>query len=404
MSVERWPWALPGGATVALSVAKNQLNIDLGKRAIEGSLSASADVSQGTSPLGHAEISLGFGGRSIAMRKLTGDFLGGKFDGNADINLDRPLQGNAQIRWSQLDSAKLVALSRGLEGLSGKYSGTITLSPAIAPRPLGPMRIDVNVATQDARYKTVQIGNDAIAPIHAVLFADTDRVVLDHGQIDVAGGRVRLWARVARNFTSQQLSVDYDNLELDPIARMNNPAGKPIPGLLWGNLVLIGSGANNGNLQGSGTIYLTQSDLGNFGPIAFLYDTMHVGRGSAPNGSGSVQVSYEQNILKIDNFSYFNRGIDVHGLATVGPLESANLSMTPVSGQIAGTARPLKGSRILMLADFDQAFGALQSGLTSVNISGTVGNMATTQVLADQLGATLKQLLVGEAKENSAEQ
>ena len=141
----------------------------------------------------------------------------------------------------------------------------------------------------------------------------------------------------------------------------------------------------------------------NFGPLAKLYDIMHAGGGASnrPNGSGSVDLAFEQNILRVTGFRFFNRGIDARGLFRVGPLNYENLDKTSIGGQVVGTARLLKGSRLVFLSDFDSLYAALAGQLTTVNVSGSVENPKYTQATLADIGNAMKQLLVGDVEQNA---
>jgi len=131
---------------------------------------------------------------------------------------------------------------------------------------------------------------------------------------------------------------------------------------------------------------------------------MHIGMaGSKPSGYGNVDVTFEQNVLHVNSFRYFNRGVDARGVADIGPINYDNLGATPIGGQIVGTARPLKGSNVKLLADFDAYFSALQSGLTAINVFNTIGGMKYQNTAIADIGIALREILVGDSRQHADE-
>jgi hypothetical protein len=399
MRLTRWPFGTPGGAMLSMS-ADSKLDFDLGHLGATGPLGATVDVQLQNSPLAHVQLLSNLHQRVVSIQKINGNVLTGTFDGTADFDLDRPLEAQGQLRWYDVDAATFTSIWPALDGLGGKYSGTITIAPARDPRPIEPVRIDMNVSVEGGHYRTVEIGDHKLVAIHAVAYANTDRAVLDHSDIDMAGGMVHVWARLGHNLASQSALIDLDNLQLDQLMHIDPSQKKPVPGIVNGQLGLVGSAANLSRLLGKGHLDLTQSDLGNVGPVAALYNLMHIGSSSKPNGSGSLDLSFEQSTVRIDNFRYYNRGVDARGIMTVGP-SIWDLPNALLGGQMAGTLQPLKGSRLPLLADADEIFGALQGNLSTLTISGTVSHPSYVPSSVQELTSSLRELIVGDAKASS---
>ena len=72
------------------------------------------------------------------------------------------------------------------------------------------------------------------------------------------------------------------------------------------------------SLYGDGTVKLRNSNLANFGPIAGLYDIMHVGGDKrGPTGYGDVAFRIEGDAMNVTRMHYFNRGVEVRAQARV---------------------------------------------------------------------------------------
>ena len=147
-----------------------------------------------------------------------------------------------------------------------------------------------------------------------------------------------------------------------------------------------------------GTVAIANADLGNFGPVSFLYNAMHIGGNvRKPTGHGTVALHMEQGQLHISNLYYFNRGIEVRGVITASDMW--RLPDNPIEGSVAGTARPLKNIKLPLFAEADAILSALQGELTSVGFKGTIKEPTKggiRQLKLAELGGELRGILLGE--------
>jgi hypothetical protein len=109
-----------------------------------------------------------------------------------------------------------------------------------------------------------------------------------------------------------------------------------------------------------------------------------------------ADLTLEQSVLKVTNFRFFNRGIDARGLFSIGP-SVWDLHEAQAGGQVTGALRPLKNSRISFLAELDELSSSLQGALTTINISGTVGQPKYNLAAFSQLSGALKELIRGDS-------
>jgi hypothetical protein len=145
-----------------------------------------------------------------------------------------------------------------------------------------------------------------------------------------------------------------------------------------------------------GNVAIAESNLANFGPIAFLYNAMHLGGNvRTPTGHGTISFHMEQGNLHVSNLYYFNKGIEVRGVAEIA--QSWKFPDCPINGSITGTARPLKSIKLPLFAEADAILSAVQGTLTSVMFGGTVRNPGNYQLVSlAQLGGELRGILLGE--------
>jgi hypothetical protein len=416
VAVDHWPYPLGtalGGTTEAVASANVGMDIDLASKGAEGTASADLDVllhptlagKSVTQTLFHSQLAAGVHGQTLDLTDLSGRVLNGTFRGSAEADVGKPLEAVGRIEWRDVDAGALgpVTGNPALTDLGGLFSGTVTVAPSRDPRPLEPVRIDVNVTAKGGHFRSVRLGDTTrLLMTHAVAYANIDRAVLDHSDMYMAGGIVHVWGRVGRNLASQTVIVDYNDLSIDQLSHLA-PAQAigPVPGTLSGSLRVIRSGSSLEALTGGGHANILDADLVNLKAIRPLYDILQVsGGGLQPVGTGGVDFDLQAGTARVNSFRFYNRGIDAHGLLTVGPIDLTDVMSTRIGGQVVGTASLFKNSRLPFLSDFDSTFSALQSNLTTINIKGTLDSPSVAAATADEIGSQLQQLITGDA-ENS---
>lgn len=405
-------------------------------------------------PEGEVRILAAMNERVLDLRELRGDLLGGTVSGDGVTDLDAPLQSRLNLAWNELQSDRFVRLYPQLKGFGGTFSGSARLEPATIARPLEPLALDAVLQSHAAHWRSVRIGN---AQLHA--YVGPRRFIADDLRptvLDLSGGTVTMWFSASRHLdtaptpTGQEvptgvtisnlLNVTLTNLDMDPFVQSFVPNHRPGLGRLSGKIYTLSapktrqlaeiasqatyvpptSGPSTQPISPQqedmlkrllrsttveGALSLDKSDLGNFGPIAFLYNAMHLGGGvRAPTGRGTVALRMEQGTLHIPNLYYFNRGIEVRGVMTA--TEMWNVPDNPLYGSAVGTARPLKSIKIPLFAEADAIISSLQGQLTSVEFKGTVRNPTRDyirQLGLTQLGGELRAILLGDVGNTSGQ-
>ena len=418
VAVDRWPYPLGtalGGTTEAVASSKVDLDVDLAGKGADGSASATLDVLLHPTLAGrsipqtlfHSQLAATLRGQAVDLTDLSGRVLNGTFKGAAQVDVGKPLEAAGRIEWRDVDAGALgpITGNPALSDLGGIFSGAVTIAPSRDPRSLEPVRIDVNVTAKNAHFRSVQLGDPyRLLMTHAVAYANIDRAVLDHSDVYLGGGIVHLWGRVGRGLASQTVIVDYNDLSLDQLAHLA-PAqvDGPVPGTVAGSLRVIRSGSSLNALTGGGHADLADADLIHLKAIGKLYSVLNADLGGLqPVGIGGVDFNLEAGTARINSFRFYNRGIDAHGLLAVGPVNSDDVMATRLGGQVVGTERLFKGTRLPFFGDFDQISSALQSNLSTINISGTLDKPVIGIATADEIGSALQQLVVGDAQKSSA--
>jgi hypothetical protein len=343
-----------------------------------------------------------------------------------------PLQVDVDVRTSQ---GALYANAVELGG--ARFRGYINLDPR-----WGLIRAVLEDEKQPA-FPSIAQPNPAPCPMNRPATPDVNT-------LHVAGGILKVWGRVVRNeetsagfvegstSLSTHLRLAGRCLDLNQFFHIGNPAAAPVPGFVGFDTVLYGTtsvalgsrppkATDSGRgqvpviaavgspatktgpttapaplvqrivlgLTGSGSARMEQANLANFGPIAALYNAMHLGpEMDNPTGRGSVDFRIENNRMNITRFYYFNRGIEARGVGTVYDLKDIPNSRLDVP--LAGTARPFKNVKLPLMADLDQLLQVIQLNATSVVARGTLRKPDVQIVPFGGLGREMRELLVGD--------
>jgi hypothetical protein len=337
------------------------------------------------------------------------------------IALEKPLEARVSLQWDKVQAARLVELMPALAGLEGTYAGKLRIQPSVDPRALGPLAIEFNLGAADGRYKAIQVG-----PMRVLGYADLTRFVLNDpadlpSTLQVADGLLTLWGRVSyhdlqetKGTLSSQLLVRFSELNLDQIIHAANPESDPYPGLLDGELTVIGATRANRlrplpagvpkpefaeklatALSVSGDVRLSNAKLGRMPVIADLYTIMKLGQNVQENdGRGDVQVRMENGALQLNNLHYFNMGTEVRAIITMPQVW--NLPDSPIEGTAVGTPRTLGNIRLPFFAEADEVLASILANLTTVGVSGTVRDPKVVPVALSDVGKGMRNLLLGD--------
>ncbi|MDB5325069.1 MAG: hypothetical protein JWM57_638 [Phycisphaerales bacterium] len=407
VNLKDWLTQLPMEEFSVLTGGKIDLpQVEIGAQSANGSVDVVNQFFAHDKPIGNIRVRASASGRHVKLERLGGELLGGQVEGQGSINFDDLSQGKmiASIDGMSLD--RLAQIDPRLTGVQGGLSLSLHSHASDVPHPLGPVQADLVIDSDRATYKGIEIGDSRVR-----VFADRSRVAMaddpkDPNVIAIAGGTVRLWGRVGQVSavsgdgvarTSAFVSAHLDQLDTEQLNKMIDPDGRPVPGRLSGDITAFGNAADVKRLSGQGHLKLTDSDLGNIGLFAVLYNAMHLGLvPSTPTGYGDVNFRLTMGKLEVTGLNYFNRGVYAKGAVTLGNV--LNLKNSPVSGYVLGTFRPLKDLKLPFFGTIDSILDALQSSATTLRIEGTMKAIQATPVSLKAVSGSLKNILVGEAQ------
>jgi hypothetical protein len=386
------------GSSVVFSTT-GKLDLNLAAPSATGHLDVDATTTWQSQPLAQIQAALDLQDRTANATSIQIKTLNGIATGTATYDLDKPYSTLVNLNWKNFDLASLKPLSANLAKLSGKTDGTLQIHPATTPRPLGPLTINVQAHSDGIHFTKFAIGD-----LQAFAFLGPDRFVLDDSplrlsQIAVAGGTVRFWGRVARHtddIYQSLVQLQLQNLDLDTVL----PAGSKVakaPGLLSGEVTLLGGLTNSGLAMGQGVLTLDQSDLAGTGPIAFVYNLMHVGHDAKkPTGTGRIEFNIQNENAYITAMRYFDKGTEVRLSGEIANLPA--LPHSPLSLIAVGSVRPLASIHIPGIGDFDEVIGAVQHDAITVSVNGTLDQPVSKAIPFHDITQTMKDLLFGDTK------
>jgi hypothetical protein len=460
-TVSNWPIDIPGaaaGLTASVSIPHAAIDLpnpsspDLAQRKLHVTapqINLSASTTLRGDQLGNIVAYAGVDGQKVDVRAVHMKLLGGRLDGQAYADPDRPLNATAEFTWEKIDFKKLALIFPQLNQMSGEMTGSVRLAPATVPRPREPLALVITNQFRAGAWRTLPIQDFRIAAYVGPNQQSPGagwRVVLEDSNIDPSfihadKGTIALWGRFGThaNGSSSQAQLTLQDIDLNTAIHAIDPESAAMPGKLSGTIMLIRVPAPPQNLPGmafarmfpgqpsnpfgdstppprdqstlrlliepvyaEGALTLSRTNLLNFGPFAFLYNAANLFHNDRTAlGDGNVEFHLERGKLSIEHLRYFNRGTEIRAVATIGQIW--NIPNSPISGTGFVTGRPLKDLKLPFLSDFDSVFVAIQSSLalTGARIDGTLKNHR----LIGPIGVTdmtdeMRRFLVGDVKKD----
>jgi hypothetical protein len=339
--------------------------------------------------------------KQVEVTKLTLDTLDGTFDATASFNLADWNASRIDARFDELTPARLSWSNPIAAEVLGRVSGTFAVRPSTMKRALGPLEISLKVQPDGMSFRKVSIGDLEVLAYADAKSADEFRVVTDHASLHVAGGTVEPFARLSsepQRGLAQLVTARFTNLDLGQIAKAVDDDGKDLVGKVGGRVQLYGQTTRLATLAGDATIEITESDLVNFGPIAALYNVLSVGTaGSKPIGAGTISLRFGEDVLTIEDATYFNRGVYANGFGPIRHI-SKGVDAEVDHVMVVGSVQPLRAVKLPFFGDINDTLAALQSSLTAIEVTGTAKEPKMQQVSIGAIGDTFQKILLGKAR------
>jgi hypothetical protein len=155
-------------------------------------------------------------------------------------------------------------------------------------------------------------------------------------------------------------------------------------------------------MQGEGTFRIRKSNLVNVGWIKALYNSLRIGQDpTQPTGSGEVRFRIEKSALYLTAFRYFSNGVEARAVGEITDLHKvrdAKLKLTAY-----GSIRTLKDVQIpivrSVIPDLEAVLSAIQQNGLTIDVGGTLYKYNYRIIPFEELGKSLRELLVGDYRE-----
>jgi len=388
MEARQWPLDLPDHGMTFVTNSKGNATLDLLRRTAKGKGYITAVIELNNKNFGDVSAEIAVEERTIDINEIKIEALGGSVGAAARIPLDDWLTSSADVKWHNLDIGSLADLRAELKGLSGRSSGILTIARADGKQSLEPLGIEIRASISEGNFRNAQLGGFQISG-----YLGKERLLIDRSELEIMNGVLKSRGSIKRHSKGllSYVHTDFSHLELDQLIGLFQPHQKPTPGRLTGEGMLIVFSDLHG-LTGEADVRLSESDLASTVIVKTLYDALNVGLGQTqPMGQGQIRIRFEGSTVRIPSFTYFNRGIEIRGMGTVQDITQGKIS--PVNGYVIGSVRPLKDTRLPGMEALDRLMASLQTGVSSLEVKGTLGKPETVVVPFNQISNTLRALL-----------
>ncbi|MEX2671683.1 MAG: hypothetical protein WD294_06185 [Phycisphaeraceae bacterium] len=396
LTVNEWPVNLDEARLATRVNGDVALEIDIVEAGVTGQVDIDTDVVWRDRPVGTVAVAGGLTNQTLTLDRIRADVLDGEIRGSATVRLDDLYASEADIAWENVDLAEAEQWLVWEDELRGRVAGRLQVMPARLARAPEPLQIELTIdPDENTGYRETLLG-----PTAATLFAGPERYLIHDSSIALADGHLEIWAqavpREGRLFAHSR--VDMRRLDMARLYRTIDPESPPIVGRLSGNVSAFGFTDDPATLAGDGLIRLTQSDLAQTRIIGAVYSAMSLSFGdSESSGAGRVRLRADSGSVRIEEFQYFNRGVDVLGSATIADVSLGGDS--PIDGALIGTLRPLRGVDLPFADDIDRMLRTVQAVAGSIRIEGTVREPNPRQATLDDVQSTLSRLLGPQQRE-----
>ena len=367
LDAKSWPALAQDSPVDCLIGAKGHFDLDLADASALGHLDLSADASWKSHPIAQLQTTIEADRRQFQARNIQIKSLGGSAIGDANVDIDHLYQTRIGLYWKDINLADLNAFSPDLASTSGKIAGSLEVQPATTPRPLEPLAINLHAISQGARIGAIKIGDLRLAA-----YLGSRRLVLDDSpshpsDLAIAGGSIHFWGRISKHkgdIYQSLLQMNLNHLDLDAVM----PAGAKTnrtPGILGGQITIVGNPRQPNFAFGQGRLTIEKSDLAGTGPIAVLYNLMHIlHNANKPTGEGEIDFTIQNKNADISAMRYYDKGSEIRIIGQIADLLHLPHSRINLIG--VGSARPLSSIDIPGVSDIDKALGAIQHDAVSV--------------------------------------
>ncbi len=322
--------------------------------------------------------------------KFGGKLLEGEIQGDGKINLAKPLESIAAIKWEGVDIGQLKKIFSQAELPSGLVSGNIKIEPSAGSNPLEPVMVELNITAKEGIFEDFQFEQASFKGV-----AGMQRLLITESEVLCLGGSFNPMARLSRQDERFVLYInsDFSDIDANQLIQAIGVEANPISGRLSGKGFIVTS-PDFDTISGKVDLTMDEMNLAENDIIAALYGVVRPNTAASEfPGSGSARIGFDGTKINIDDFYYFNRGFEVYGNGRIADTSLGGQS--PVSGIVFATIRPFKDVSLPGAKAVDKTMLMLQKDLASVRICGTIDATEIRVAALSEIQSAIKAITTG---------
>ncbi|UCG55716.1 MAG: hypothetical protein JSU70_12695 [Phycisphaerales bacterium] len=390
LDTRQWPTEVRGGDLMFLADSQAAIKLNVLDKNTTGEGQLSGKLLFKDKEIGTTSLQMRASKRTIEIRELGANILGGECTGSGMLRLDNWPLSRADATLQNMELARLADVWPGFADLVGNLSASVSAGAAEDLRAPEPLSLQVKGRATGGGFRNAKLDT-----LDIVAHAGKDRVVVDGFTIEMMEGKLSGRTTFSRRSDGVHtyLDVGLDRLSLNQLVHVFNPKAKPVAGRITGKGMLTMSPGFR-PITGEVSLELIESDLINNTVIAALHGALSRKPGEPQaSGRGRLELQAEGKKLWIRAFTYSNRGVEVWGSGAIMDLSLGEAS--PIEGYAVASTRPLRDVRLPGVRQLDRLMASLQRGAVSVKIRGTLAQPEVTVVPFPEVGTTFRRLLWG---------
>lgn len=326
----------------------------------------------------------------VQVNSLSGQLLGGAVSANAVIDKEDWKKTRIHASWDAINLHDLGTWGPAVRTFAGIVSGRVDIAPAEEKRPLEPLAVTGRIDFKDGLVNRLNLQSlqlsGAVGPT---------RLLLTNVQVPLLNGLLRARLRVSKNkdIYAFYANCDFTNIDLHLAAAAFSEKPADVVGRMDGKAFVVTSGKLT-DTNGTVNVQLADSNLVHHPVIATLYNALNLKSNTAqPQGEGSATLRLNGTNLRIEEFYYYNRGVEILGTGHIVDFQQGQNS--PVEGVVMASTRPLKEIGLPGVDVLDKFFTAAQKDMAAVKVDGTLEAIDVKVTALPQIQAFLNTFLGG---------
>ncbi|MFK7962112.1 MAG: hypothetical protein AB8G96_16490 [Phycisphaerales bacterium] len=360
---------IPGRPAPSASAASSAISLVAPARTLAGDADLRFRGRMAGRDVADVEVDARITGDTLDLHAISGQVLDGALSGQGHVDLNDPLGSDLVVDLVAARPERLAIVWPPVEAVTGALDGRLEIGPSADPR--APKGLHLVAAWEPIELAVT--GLDIGPGVVTGHYDPRDgRVVLRQAQMELAGGRIEAWGRVAPNATGRTAYLELAAVDLDlAILGERFLPDQPMVGRVGAKASGTAPIDDLARAFGQGNLTLTQSDLGAVPVFSEIYGLLNLDFVSQkPRGTGIGQFRFEEGTLIVPDLRYQNRGAQV-----VLDVRVDDVLLGP-AGRIRGNVRASQSllPEVDFLSSVNDALSVLQRDVLNARLEGTLAN------------------------------